>query len=106
MSSPDETSRCLRNQQDRLIWRRVFLQALAYALANGLPLHLTEYRKTHIRGVCRWIGNQHLPRYLAEFQWRYNRRFDLASLLPRLLHAAARTPPMPIKFLYLAENAW
>ena len=51
MSSPDETSRCLRNQQDRLIWRRVFLQALAYALANGLPLHLTEYRKTQIFSV-------------------------------------------------------
>ena len=62
--------------------------------------------KGNIRGVCRWIGNQHLPRYLAEYQWRYKRRFDLASLLPRLLHAAARTPPMPIKLLYLAENAW
>lgn len=62
--------------------------------------------KGNISGVCRWIGNQHLPRYIAEFQWRYNRRFDLASLLPRLLHAAARTPPMPIKLLYLAENAW
>ena len=62
--------------------------------------------KGNICGVCRWIGNQHLPRYLAEFQWRYNRRFDLVSLLPRLLHAAARTPPMPIKLLYLAENAW
>ena len=62
--------------------------------------------KGNICGVCRWIGNQHLPRYLAEFQWRYNRRFDLVSLLPRLLYAAARTPPMPIKLLYLAENAW
>lgn len=62
--------------------------------------------KGNVRGVCRWVGNQHLPRYLAEFQWRYNRRFDLASLLPRLLHAAVRTPPMPTKLLFLAENAW
>jgi len=52
------------------------------------------------------IGNQHLLSYLAEFQWRCNRHFNLAGLLPRLLHAAARTSPMPIKLLYLAGNAW
>lgn len=33
------------------------------------------------------------PRYLAEFQYRFNRRFDLAALLPRLLRAAAQNQP-------------
>jgi len=30
-------------------------------------------------------------RYLAEVQYRFNRRFDLRSILPRLVHAAAAT---------------
>ena len=37
----------------------------------------------------------HKPRSLAEFEYRYNRRCDLAALLPRLGWATARTPPMP-----------
>lgn len=32
-------------------------------------------------------------RYLSEAMWRFNRRFDLTALVPRLLGAAARTPP-------------
>lgn len=32
-------------------------------------------------------------RYLAEFQYRFNRRFDLGSILPRLIHAACSTDP-------------
>ena len=32
-------------------------------------------------------------RYLAEFQYRFNRRFDLRSILPRLVHAACNTGP-------------
>lgn len=32
-------------------------------------------------------------RYLAEAQWRFNRRFQLAALVPRLLVAAARITP-------------
>ena len=34
-------------------------------------------------------------RYLAETQWRFNRRLDLAILVPRLLVAAARIKPWP-----------
>jgi ribosomal protein L37AE/L43A/transposase-like protein len=61
--------------------------------------------KGSLLGVCRWVSARHLPRYLAEFQWRFNRRFDLASILQRLLRAATLTPPMPHKFLVLAEPA-
>jgi ribosomal protein L37AE/L43A len=32
-------------------------------------------------------------RYLAEFQYRFNRRFDLRSILVRLVHVACRTEP-------------
>ena len=42
-------------------------------------------------------------RYLAEFQYRFNRRFNLASMLPRLLYAAALTKPVPLRILRVSE---
>ncbi len=45
----------------------------------------------------------HVPRYLAEFEYRFNRRYDLAAMLTRLTKAAAQTPPMPYRLLKLAE---
>lgn len=60
--------------------------------------------KASLRGTYHAIGEKHIPRYLAEFQYRYNRRADLQSLIPRLLYVAVRTPPMPNRLLKLAEN--
>ncbi|MEW5250916.1 IS1595 family transposase, partial [Microbulbifer sp. 2201CG32-9] len=40
-------------------------------------------------------------RYLAEFQYRFNRRFDLCALIPRLVYVSLRTPPMPERLLKL-----
>lgn len=59
--------------------------------------------KNAIRGAYHAINPKHLPRYLAEFCYRFNRRFDLEAMMPRFLHAAARTPPMPYRLLKLAE---
>jgi hypothetical protein len=42
-------------------------------------------------------------RYLAEVQYRFNRRFDLAVILARLLRAAAVTPPQPLAVIRMAE---
>ena len=42
-------------------------------------------------------------RYLAEAQYRFNRRFNLASILPRLLRAGAVTSPRPAQFIRAAE---
>lgn len=58
--------------------------------------------KGNIAGVTRWVGKAHLDRYLAEFQYRFNRRFDLESILPRLLHAAVGTSAMPQPLLKLS----
>ena len=33
-------------------------------------------------------------RYLAEFQYRFNRRFSMKTILPRLLAALVDTPPV------------
>jgi hypothetical protein len=59
--------------------------------------------KGNILGVCRWISAKPLPRYLAEFQWRFNLRSDLEVILNRLLRSAVVSPPMTQKLLVLAE---
>jgi len=49
--------------------------------------------KNAIQGTYHGISDQHVPRYLAEFGSRFNRRFDLPAMIPRLGYIAARTPP-------------
>ena len=61
--------------------------------------------KAAIAGTYRSIRQKHVPRYLAEFEYRCNRRYDPAAMLPRLTWAAVRTPPMPYRLLKLAEEA-
>lgn len=59
--------------------------------------------KTAIRGTYHHFKfRKYTRRYLAEAQYRINRRFDLPSLIGRLLHTCARTPPAPEKWLRLA----
>ena len=60
--------------------------------------------KTSLDGTYRKVSPQHAPRSLAEFEYRYNRRYDLAAMMPRLGWAAARTVPMPYPLLKLAED--
>lgn len=59
--------------------------------------------KNSLRGSCHAIDSKHLPRHLAEYCYRFNNRFKLRQLLPRLAKAAVNTPPMPYKFLKMAE---
>ena len=61
--------------------------------------------KAAIVGTYRAIHETHVPRYLAEFESRFNRRYDLATMSPRLAWVAVRTPPMPYRLLKLAEVA-
>ncbi len=60
--------------------------------------------KRSLAGTCPALDGKHLPRYLAEFRYRFNRRYDLEALVARLLHASVRTPPMPYRLLTLAES--
>jgi hypothetical protein len=60
--------------------------------------------KRSINGAYHSINHKHLPRYLAEFCYRFNRRFVLEDMLPRLCYVAARTPPMPMRLLKMAED--
>ena len=60
--------------------------------------------KSAITGTYRAIHHKHVPRYLAEFEYRFNRRYDLAAMMPRLGYIALRAPPMPYRLLRLAED--
>ena len=51
--------------------------------------------KRSMDGSYHSIQPKYLARYLAEFQYRFNRRYDLAALAERLLHAAVATLPLP-----------
>ena len=59
--------------------------------------------KSAITGTYRAVRDKHVPRYLAEFEYRFNRRYDLAAMMPRLGYVAVRTPPMPYRLLKMAE---
>ncbi len=55
--------------------------------------------KAAIVGTYRQISPEHAGRYLASFAWRFNRRFQLDSLIPCFVHAATRTSPLPYRAL-------
>jgi len=60
--------------------------------------------KNALTGTYHAIRKNHASRYLAEFEYRFNRRFDLPSMLDRLLFIAVKTPPMSNKLLKIAED--
>jgi hypothetical protein len=45
--------------------------------------------KNAIRGTHHAISRKHIPRYLAEFCYRFNRRFRLGEMIERFLWVAA-----------------
>ena len=44
---------------------------------------------------CRSLDMRHTQRYLAAYEWRYNRRFELPKNLERLARVAATIKPKP-----------
>jgi hypothetical protein len=61
--------------------------------------------KTAITGTYHAFKfTKYTDRYLAEFQYRFNRRFDLATLTQSLVRAAMNCKPVPIRLLRMAED--
>ena len=59
--------------------------------------------KTSIDGTYHGFKfEKYAHRYLAEVQYRFNRRFDLRSILPRLIYAAVSIGKRPEAYLRLA----
>ena len=51
--------------------------------------------KTAIHGTFHAMRRPYVPRYFAEVQWRFNRRFDIAGMFDQLLRAAVNGKPTP-----------
>jgi ribosomal protein L37AE/L43A len=62
--------------------------------------------KTAINGTYHAFDfAKYAQRYLAEFQYRFNRRFDMRSMLKRLLVALVHAPVSPERWLRRAEES-
>lgn len=59
--------------------------------------------KCSLLGTYRAYRKKHLVRYLAEFEWRFNNRFDLAAMIPALARSAINTKPAPYWRLKMAD---
>ena len=62
--------------------------------------------KSAMHGTYHALSKKHLPRYLAEFCYRFNRRFQMDTMVDRLTYVALRTQPTPQRLLKLAEVRW
>lgn len=61
---------------------------------------LLSNTKTSLSGTLHAFGfAKYAHRYLADTQYRFNRRFDLRIILHRLVGAAVSTPPHPARVL-------
>ena len=74
-------------------------------------LHQFKAVNTFLGNLKRSLGGtyhafdfaKYAHRYLAEAQYRFNRRFNLHSILARLLRAACVSTPAPAHFIRAAE---
>jgi hypothetical protein len=55
--------------------------------------------KTALAGTYHHVSPKHAQRYLASFAYRFNRRFQLDSMVERLVWAAAHTAPHPYRII-------
>lgn len=60
--------------------------------------------KRAIHGTYHSVSPRHLPRYLAEFCFRFNNRFVMGAMVNSLIKHAAETKPMPQRILKFAET--
>jgi len=61
--------------------------------------------KTAIAGTLKSVAKRYVFRYLAEFQYRFNRRANLPAMLDRLACVAVRAAPRPYKTLKIEYAA-
>ena len=55
--------------------------------------------KTALAGTYHHVSPKHAQRYLSSFAYRFNRRFQLGSMVERLAWAAAHTSPHPYRVI-------
>jgi len=60
--------------------------------------------KRSIHGTHHSISSKHVPRYLAEFNFRFNNRFKMGSMIDVFIKQAVKSKPLPHYKLKLAEE--
>ncbi|HHH52452.1 MAG TPA: IS1595 family transposase [Bacteroidetes bacterium] len=60
--------------------------------------------KRSIHGTYHSISSKHLPRYLGEFSFRFNNRFQMASMIEVFIKHTVFIKPLPRHKLKLAEE--
>jgi len=55
--------------------------------------------KSWLTGTYHGVSKKHLPRYLLEFVYRFNRRWKQLDLFDFVLTASAQAAPMPYRRL-------
>ena len=68
---------------------------------EAVPYFYESFLEAFDPALRKQLGVWYTP---AEFSYRFNRRFSLREMFPRLAYVALRTPPMPYRLLQLAEN--
>jgi len=58
--------------------------------------------KNALHGTYHAVRGKHLGRYLGAFSYRFNRRFELGSMIERLAYVACRTAPLPHRVATMA----
>jgi hypothetical protein len=53
--------------------------------------------KTALAGTYHHVSAKHAQPYLTSFAYRFNRRFQLDTIVERLAWAALQTPPQPYR---------
>lgn len=61
--------------------------------------------KTALRGTYHGPRRKYAQRYLGEFCYRFNRRFELHRLVARLTYVLLRTPPLPYRMATVDATA-
>ena len=59
--------------------------------------------ETRLKGTPHGVSTNHLPHYVDEFVFRFNRRRTPTAAFQSLLDLAAQHTPTPYKILYVAE---
>jgi len=62
--------------------------------------------KRSLHGTYHALSQKHIPRYLAEFCYRFNRRFRMDQMVTSLAKTAINSKPIPQHQLKLAEDWW
>lgn len=60
--------------------------------------------KRAIHGTYHAVSPKHLPRYLGDFCFRFNHRFDMGAMVDSLIKYSASNTPVPQRILKFAEK--